>query len=361
MEKRVLVKPDGRKLILYGRRPIPGDIVAPSPRLKAAPPGSGHFRYHPLRGEWVIYAAHRQNRTFVPPPGYDPLDPERDPERPTEVPSGDYQVCAFENLFPSLSSGGAPPEPMNVPVRPSAGACEVVVYDQDARTSLGALPLEQIELILSVWADRTHELGNRDDVEYVFIFENRGAESGATIHHPHCQIYAYPFIPPIPAAELRLQADHLEKGGTGLFADLIRDEIADGRRVLFHDAHAVAFVPVCARHAYEVWVAPIRPAATFCDLNAEETPALARALKTVLLKFDNLWAGPFPYVMVWHQAPADGRPHPEAHLHAEFYPPYRMRGRLKFLAGSEIGAGVFTSDTLPEERAKELQNVHVEI
>jgi UDPglucose--hexose-1-phosphate uridylyltransferase len=79
----------------------------------------------------------------------------------------------------------------------------------------------------------------------------------------------------------------------------------------------------------------------------------------VLLKFDRLWQKPFPYVMVFHQAPTDGKPHPEAHLHIEFYPAYRMPGRLKFLAGSELGAGMFTADTLPEEKAAELRAVDI--
>ncbi len=108
-------------------------------------------------------------------------------------------------------------------------------------------------------------------------------------------------------------------------------------------------MPVCARYSYEVWIAPERPAPSFAALTREERADFARALKTVLLKFDGLWYRPFPYILAFHQAPTDGLPHPEAHLHAEFYPAYRMAGRLKYLAGSEIGAGVFTADTVPED------------
>jgi UDPglucose--hexose-1-phosphate uridylyltransferase len=120
-------------------------------------------------------------------------------------------------------------------------------------------------------------------------------------------------------------------------------------------------MPVCARYSYEVWVAPKRPAPSVADLTAAERTDFARALKTVLLKYDGLWSKPFPYILVFHQAPTDGQSHPEAHFHIEIYPAYRMPGRLKYLAGSEIGAGVFTADTLPEEKVKELRAVEVSL
>ena len=118
---------------------------------------------------------------------------------------------------------------------------------------------------------------------------------------------------------------------------------------------------MCARYPYEVWIAPRRPAPSLADLTGDERADFARALKTVLLKYDGLWKRPFPYIMAFHQAPTDGRPHPEAHLHIEFYPAYRMPNRLKYLAGSEAGAGVFTADTLPDEKAAELQAVEVSL
>jgi UDPglucose--hexose-1-phosphate uridylyltransferase len=105
---------------------------------------------------------------------------------------------------------------------------------------------------------------------------------------------------------------------------------------------------------------PRRAAPLLTELDAAERSDLARALKTVLLKYDGLWRCPFPYLMVVHQAPTDGRPHPEAHVHFELYPPYRMRGRLKYAASTEMGAGVFSSDALPEDKARELQDVAVD-
>src|SRR5436309_3220678 len=283
MYERSLTKPDGRALTLYSRRPIPEGLQAPSPGTE--PPGTkAHLRWHPLRGEWVAFASHRQNRTFLPPPEYHPLAPTTDPAHPTELPAGDYDVAVFENRFPTLTGRAEVPAPPSiVPTRPGKGACEVVVFTQDPSSSLGALPLDHLELLLEVWADRYRELGARPDVDYVMPFENRGVEVGVTLHHPHGQIYAYPFIPPIPARELAQQSAWFEEHGSGLLADLIV------------------------------------------------------------------------------QALEDGKPHPEAHLHIEFYPAYRMPGRLKYLAGSEIGAGVFTADTLPEEKVQELRAVEVDL
>jgi UDPglucose--hexose-1-phosphate uridylyltransferase len=276
------------------------------------------------------------------------------------VPAGPWDVAVFENLFPTLSGQAHDPPASIVDTRAGHGACEVVVFTQDPASSLGRLPVDHLALIVDVWADRTAALGARADVAYVFPFENRGVEVGVTLHHPHGQIYAYPFVPPVAERELSLQQAHYDATGRGLLADLVAEELADaGRRVIYRGEHVVALVPVCARYPYEVWVAPLRPAPALPDLTPAERLDFARALKTVLMKYDALWQRPFPYIMAWHQAPTDGRPHPEAHVHVEFYPAYRMPGRLKYLAGSEAGAGAFTADTLPEDKARELQAVEV--
>ncbi len=211
------------------------------------------------------------------------------------------------------------------------------------------------------WADRTAVLGTRAEVAYVMPFENRGVEVGVTLQHPHGQIYAYGFVPPIPARELAAACRHHEAHGRALLAAHIVAELAEGRRVLYRGAAAVAYVPAHARYPYEMWVAPRRPAALLGELTDDERVDLARALKTALLKLDGLWNRPVPYVLVVHQGPTDGAPHPEAHLHVEIYPAYRSPGRLTYLAGTEVGAGTFANDVLPETSAAELQAVAVEI
>lgn len=355
-----LTKPDGRSLRLYGRRPLEHIRDAPSPfpePLNASP----HLRWHPLRGEWITYAAYRQGRTFLPPPEYNPLAVTTDPAAPTELPAGNWDVAVFDNRFPSLSLAAKEAPALIVPTAPGKGACEVVVFTQDARSSLGALPLEHIELLMCVWAERTVALGGAEEIEYVLPFENRGAEVGVTLHHPHGQIYAYPFVPPVPARLQQNAVEFFRSHNETILADHIRKELQDGARMIYTGRHAVAFVPVCARYPYEVWVAPVEPVETFAHLRDEQRSDLARALKTVLMKYDNLWQRPFPYLMTWYQAPTDGQAHPESHLHAEFYPPYRTPDKLKYLAGTEIGAGMFAMDVLPEDKARELQAVEVTV
>jgi UDPglucose--hexose-1-phosphate uridylyltransferase len=355
-----MTKRDGRSLRLYGRRPIVYGDPAPSPQ-SAPPAADPHLRWQPLRGEWVAYAPHRQSRTFLPPAQYNPLRPTTDPLYPTELPRGNYDVAVFDNLFPTLSPSASVVSELLVPTRPGTGHCEVVVYSQDAEASLGSLPLNHLELLLEVWGRHTELNGANDAVEYVLPFENRGIEVGVTLSHPHGQIYSYPFIPPLPHRMLERELAHYVTDGQTLLEEFLRKEINSDERILYLGPHAVALVPVCARYSYEVWVAPRRAVPYLYALEPAVRADLARALKTVLMKFDGLWQRPFPYVMAWFQAPTDGRPHPESHLHLELYPPYRTREKLKYLAGTELAAGLFACDSLPEDTARELQSVTVDI
>jgi UDPglucose--hexose-1-phosphate uridylyltransferase len=360
MYSHKLLKPDGRKLTLYSRYPISNQLEAPSPSNEPVQ-ANPHLRWHPLRGEWVAYASHRQGRTFMPPPEYNPLAPTSNPNFPTELPQGKYDVAVFDNRFPSMNLTANNPPHMIVETLPANGACEVVVFTQDANASLSSLQLDHLELLFQVWGDRTRELGSNPQIQYVLPFENKGVEVGVTLHHPHGQIYAYPFVPPVPARMLAMQQQYYQEHGRGLLQDLIQQEIADNQRIIYQDEEAIAFVPVCARYPYEVWLAPKQPVSSFTELTPAQRSGLAKALKTVTLKYDGLWNRPFPYLMAWFGAPTDGLTHPEAHLHAQFYPPYRTSERLKYLAGTELAAGMFANDALPEEKAKELQAVAVNI
>lgn len=353
-----LKKVDGRDLILYGRHPIASDLTAPTP--PGDPPvGLPHLRWHPLREEWITYAAYRQDRTFLPPPEYNPFAVTTSDDNPTEVPQGEWDIAVFENRFPALHLAATDAPRMCVPTRPGRGRCEVVLFTQDPNAALSTLPLDHVRLLIDVWAARSAELGRMPELQYVLPFENRGAEVGVTLHHPHGQIYAYPVVPPIPARMEAAALAYYRRHGHGLMQAMIRAEIGAGTRLLYQGDAAVAFVPPCARYPYEVWVAPIEPVASFQDLSDAQRDDLARALKTVLMKYDALWQRPFPYLMAWFQGPSDGAPHPESHLHAEFYPPYRTPTRLKYLAGTELAAGFYAMDALPEDKARELQAVDV--
>lgn len=356
MFTRHLTKADGRNLWLYAAATMPPEVPAPSPPGQSRQPP--HLRWHPLRAEWVVYAPHRQQRTFLPPAAYNPLAPTIDPSAPTELPAGAYDIAVFDNRFPSfVATSGAPPRRLAIPTALAAGAAEVVVYSQDASASLGALPLWHVRLLIDVWADRTARLGAREDVRYVMPFENRGVEVGVTLHHPHGQIYAYPFVPPLAEREGRSAQEYFERHGTTMLGDIAAAEIEARSRLVDTRDAAVAFVPPFARFPYEVWIAPRRPAARLPDLDDATRDDLARTLKRVLRTYDALWSRPLPYVLVVHQAPSDGDPHPECHLHVEIYGIYRTRDRLKYLAGSELGAGVFIMDAEPEVQAAALRAV----
>jgi UDPglucose--hexose-1-phosphate uridylyltransferase len=202
-----------------------------------------------------------------------------------------------------------------------------------------------------VWRHRYAELGARPEVEYVLIFENRGVEVGVTLHHPHGQIYAYPFLPPVPAAEAAADA---RLGGCAPFT-LTAREVQDGRRVVYENAEVVAYVPYAARWSYEAHAVVRAHRPSLVECTADELDALAAAVQAVTRGYDALFARPCPYVMVVHQAPTAAGTERQGHVHVEFYPPLRTAHKLKYLAGSEQGGGVFFADALPEESAARLR------
>ena len=306
------------------------------------------LRFDPLRSEWVAYATERNDRTFLP-TDFCPLCPSG-PGGASEVPLDTFEVVVFENRFPSFG----PDRRNGRPVRPSTTGCEVIVYTPEHDLTLARLPLERVRLLVDVWADRYRELGSRAEVAYVYIFENKGEEVGVTLHHPHGQVYALPFVPPFAQAELDASSRHLaEKGGCLHCSELTVE--AAGPRVVLTRPSTVAFVPRAARWPYEVHIYPRRHVASIADLEVSERADLAQALLGVTGAYDRHFGFSTPYVMAMHQAPTDGRQWPQAHLHVELYPPHRRADRLKYLAGVELGAGTFVNDTRPEDTAAQLR------
>ncbi len=318
------------------------------------------LRWHPFLEEWVITATHRQDRTFLPPKDYCPLCPTQPGGFPTEVPSSEYDIVVFENKFPSLQPH--PPEPAVAatavsPVAPAQGVCEVVLYSSDHHGSLATMPLQRVRNVITVWQDRYQELGAREEIRSVLIFENKGEAVGVTLNHPHGQIYAFPFIPPKIEKELAASRRHYEKNHECLFCATLREERQDGRRIVLEGERFIAFIPFFARYPYEVYLAPKRHLASLAEFTAADRDDLAAVLKGLLLKYDALFGIAFPYIMVIHQAPTDGGAYPDYHFHFEFYPPLRTATKLKYLAGCESGAGNFINDALAEEKAAELRSV----
>lgn len=297
------------------------------------------LRWHPLLRQWVTVAPWRQDRTYHPPADLCPLCPTRPGGPETEIPEPDYHIAVFENRFPAYTG--------------EQGRCEVVCYTSEHDSSLGAQPVEHIRDLVEVWRDRFAELARLSGVRYVYIFENRGEAIGVTLSHPHGQIYAYPFVPPTLETELASFRAHRRKTGRCLYCDVLAAET--GERTVAETPGWLAFVPAFARFPYEVHLAPRRHLSALTDLDDGEAWELARTLKGLLERYDRLFGFPLPYVMAMHARPC-GRGHRGFHFHVEFYPPNRTADRLKYLAGSELGAGAFILDALAEATAKRLRD-----
>ena len=341
---------DGRELIYYDLR---DDIVrdAADRRPLDATVTTSEIRRDPLLGDSVAVASHRQGRTYHPPADQCPLCPTRG-ERLSEIPDSSYDVVVFENRFPSLAG--------------DSGRCEVVCFTSDHDASFAGLTEDQARLVLDAWTDRTSELSHLPSVEQVFCFENRGAEIGVTLQHPHGQIYAYPFTTPRTALMLRSLAAHKEAtGGQNLFDDVLARELA-GERVVLEGEHWAAFVPHAAHWPYEVHLYPKRRVPDLLALDEEARTEFPQIYLELLKRFDRIFGEgetPTPYIAAWHQAPFgaleefDGVTRDDFALHLELFTIRRTSGKLKFLAGSESGMNVFINDVPPETAAERLREV----
>ncbi|MEV5511222.1 galactose-1-phosphate uridylyltransferase [Streptomyces orinoci] len=345
MRKTATRLADGRELIYYDRADAPArDAVDRRP----LPPVTtvGELRRDRLLGDTVAIAAHRQERTYHPPSDACPLCPSRE-GRPTEIPAGDYQVAVFENRFPALAG--------------EAGRCEVVCFTADHQGSFAALDDQRARLVLDAWTDRTRELSRMPGVEQVFCFENRGAEIGVTLAHPHGQIYAYPFVTPRTERMLHSLEEHRQRtGGANLFDELVAAEEADGSRVVLAGEHWLAFVPYAARWPYEVHLYPRRRVPDLPALDEAARAELPGVHRELARRFDRIFGPdmpPTPYISAWHQAPVHHPRRREFALHLEFFTIRRTPGKLKFLAGSESGMNVFVNDVPPEAAARRLREV----
>ncbi|GAB2703253.1 galactose-1-phosphate uridylyltransferase [Kitasatospora kifunensis] len=404
MRKTTTKLADGRELIYYDRDESASRDVRDRRPLDA-PANLAEVRLDPVLGDWVTVAAHRQSRTYHPPADECPLCPSRG-GRLSEIPAADYDVVVFENRFPSLAADaaahvhavsaalpgmagvagvpGSPqeaPEPADHPLylaRPGVGRCEVVCFTADHHASFADLDESKARLVLEAWTDRTAELGALPDVDQVFCFENRGAEIGVTLAHPHGQIYAFPFTTPRTAKMIVQANDHRARTGRNLFEDLLRAERADPVRVVLSGEHWTAFVPFAARWPYEVHLYPNRRVPALTGLNEAERAEFPGLYLELLRRFDRLFSvdapssqptqqtqptpgaeppPPTPYIAAWHQAPRRGGA--ELALHLELFTIRRTVGRLKFLAGVESGMDAFVNDVSPEAAAQRLREVAI--
>ncbi len=362
---------DGRELIHFDDTEpwLSGERVRDAVDHRPLPPadqtlrGGAQVRFDPLTGDWIAMASHRNDRTLMPPPDQDPLAPTVPGGFPTEIADSSYDVVAFENRFPSFSNriggehGFVDGEEL-WPTRPAAGRCEVVCFTSDTHGSFATLHPHRARTVLEAWIDRTEALNAAEGVEQVFVFENRGAEIGVTLPHPHGQIYGYPYVTPKTRAMLRRAAEHREATGRNLFRDVLDAERRSGERVLFSTEHFTAYVPAAARWPVEVHLAPHRDVPDLPALTGDERADLVRAYLDVLGRLDRYYPDehPMPYIAGWFQAPArEGRD--DFRLHLQVFSVQRGPGKVKFLAGSESAMAAWINDTTPEKVAARLREV----
>jgi UDPglucose--hexose-1-phosphate uridylyltransferase len=316
------------------------------------------MRQDPLTGEWISIAAARQDRVVMPLAGLDPLAPQS-PGNPSEIPS-DYDVAVFENRSPAFGPGlPAPGSPEADPAHlggiglgraaPAFGRCEVVCFSPAREGAFGSVSRSRARTVIEAWADRTAFLSSLPGIGQVYIFENRGAEIGVTLQHPHGQVYAYPYVTP----RTRQLLDQIDDYGPGLFADLLKREQA-GPRVLLSGEHWTAFVPFAARWPVEAHLLPHEHVADFAETTKAQRDELAVIYLRLLRGLDALYDDPTPYIAAWHQAPV--RSHRgSARLHLRLMSPRRGRDKLKYQAGSESGMGAWVGDIPPEAQADRLR------
>jgi UDPglucose--hexose-1-phosphate uridylyltransferase len=347
---------DGRELIYFDD---PDTLLPPERADDARPaaprPPVAQMRQDPLTGEWVSIAAARQNRVMLPPKHLDPLAPST-PANLTEVPS-DYDVAVFENKSPSfgpdLAEPGADPVAQLDALRTiglgrtavSVGRCEVVCFSPATEGSFADLPVTRARTVIEAWADRTEALSALPGVQQVFPFENRGEAIGVTLHHPHGQIYSYPYVTP----RTQKLIDSIESYGPSLFDDLLAFE-QSSERVLIRGEHVTAFVPFAARWPIEVHLLPNRHVPDFAATTPEERDELAVVYRRILRAIDHLYDTPTPYIAAWHQAPVNEH-RDDIRLMLQVTSPRRAADKMKFLAGSEAAMGAFIGDVPPETSA----------
>lgn len=335
-----------------------------------------HRRRNPLTNEWVLVSPHRAQRPWLgqvektPPenlPTYDPacyLCPGN--ARSGGVVNPKYEsVFVFDNDFAALLPD-TPAQSSNLQssfftLEPETGLCRVLCFSARHDLTLPELSQAEVETVLHAWTAQTRELGALASINYVQVFENKGAMMGCSNPHPHSQIWATGHLPTEPAKELSAQLAYQQTHHTCLLCDYLKAEQAAGARVVAHNAHFTALVPFWAVWPFELLVLSHRHAAALPELTAAEVSGLADILRRVTTRYDNLFEISFPYSMGFHQAPTDGAAHPEWHLHLHFYPPLLRSATVKkFMVGFELLA-MPQRDLTPEtaaERLRDLSDIH---
>jgi len=341
--------------------------------MKSEFEGKWEKRWHPLREEWVVYSAHRNNRPWqgaglIKPKESHPYDPScylcPGNARIHGSANPDYKdVFIFENDHPVVS--------MQAPQVKTTGAddlykkemalgiAKVVCYDPRHNVTLSRMKLKQVENVFAAFQQEMIEFEKNPAIKSVLIFENKGEAVGVSNPHPHCQIYATDFLFKLVEQQIRVADDYYKIHNKNIFDAIINHEKRDGVRVIAENENAIAFIPFFARYAYEVMIFPKGNHQTLITLSAKELQDLTAVFHQVVRRMDMNFQIDFPYVMSIMQAPVDGGVYADFRMHLWLQPPYRQPGLIKYLAGPEIGAGNFMADTMPEDKAAELLKINL--
>lgn len=300
------------------------------------------FRWNPLLDTWTMVATNRQNRPHLPKDAC-PFCP-GGPNIPAK-----YDVLAYPNDFPTMSltafnnTAVKPPKSNVYRSTDAVGHCEVILYSPNHNKQLYQLTDAHLLKLVQLWAERFKTLSADKRVKYIYEFENRGEEVGVTIPHPHGQLYAYSFIPTKIREELTNCKKYQKQNGTNLFADLNKAEKQYKKRVVYENKSFIAYIPYFTDYPFGVFIISKQLKGNITQFTLAEQKDLAEILKKVTAGFDKIYNRQFPYMMCMHQTPVNEKRYADAEkyyaFHIEFYPPLRAADKIKWYAGSEMGAG----------------------
>lgn len=330
-----------------------------------------HRRYNPLLGEWILVSPHRTQR-----PWQGQTEAITEDERPA------YESTCYLCPGNTRASGNTNPDYestnvftndyssllLDIPEKSfnkedllisesESGICKVICFSPRHDLTIARMTNEEIEPVIDVWASETTEIGTREDIGYVQVFENKGAVMGCSNPHPHGQIWATRHIPNLPATEDKFQREYMEKKGSCLLCDYLKVELEEKERVVCENDHFAVIVPYWATWPFETLLMSRRHSASIPELSTDERPALADILRRIAVKYDSVFGVSFPYSMGWHQKPTDRKDYPHWHLHAHFFPPLLRSATVKkFMVGFEMLA-MPQRDITPEMAAERLREI----
>ena len=331
-----------------------------------------HRRWNPLRKSWVMVSPHRTQRPWQGEVAQKALPSAIHYDEqcylcPGNERAGGAQNPRYESVFTFVNDYAAllPEPPAKIDLDTASplltseavrGLCKVLCFHPDHSLTLARMTPAEIRVVIDEWAREFAEIGAKDWINYIQIFENRGAMMGASNPHPHCQIWSTSFVPEEPEAEGIAQAEHLEKTGCCLLCDYLAAERKAGERIICENEHFTAVVPWWATWPFETMILSRRHVGDLTELTDAEKDGYAEILNRVTTRFDNLFETSFPYTMGLHQRPVDGDEHKEWHFHTHFYPPLLRSATVrKFMVGFEM-LGMPQRDITPETAAERLRD-----